>query len=77
MLDDTLNFPRYSGIRARQSPDDANKVLVEIHTDTKTLCFSILAGDTYHVAEILLMAAMKPGPFEKLAWANPENGGGH
>ena len=60
-----------------QSPADPNKVLVEIRTDAETLRFSVLAGDTYHVAELLLMAAMKPGPFEKPSWANPENGGGH
>jgi hypothetical protein len=52
-------------------------VLAEIRTDAKTLRFSVLAGDTYHMAELLLMAAMKPGPFEKPSWSNPENGGGH
>jgi hypothetical protein len=77
MLEETLSYPRYAGVRTMQSPADPNKVLVEIKTDGKPLRFSILAGDTYHVAELLLMAAMKPGPFEKLAWANPENGGGH
>jgi len=77
MLEDALKYPRYTGMRAMQSDTDPNKVLVEIRTDAKTLCFSILAGDTSHVAEALLMAAMKPGPFEKPSWSNSENGGGY
>ena len=39
MLDETLSNPRYTGIRAMQSPADPNKVLVEIKTDSKPLRF--------------------------------------
>ena len=77
MLDEALSYPRYTGLRVAQSAADPNKVLVEIRTDTQTLQFSILAGDTYYVAELLLMAALKPGPFESPSWANKDNGGGH
>jgi hypothetical protein len=77
MLDEALSYPRYTGVSAMQSAADPNKVFVEIKTDGKPLRVSILAGDTYHMAELLLMAAMKAGPFEKLSSANPENVGGH